>query len=124
MDTPDIFYRLRARGYTVTSLARIFGVDRTTLYRWVKNRSTVHLIALEALASNGRSPNLPRPKPTCVGCGAHERIEVHHKVPKSMGGTNDPENLVDLCDHCHRIMVHGDGLRALNELHALANPHP
>lgn len=38
----------------------------------------------------------------CVVCGATERLEVHHIVPRRLGGSNDPVNLVTLCAACHR----------------------
>ncbi len=40
----------------------------------------------------------------CGKCGAilDETYEVDHKVALYKGGTNDMENLVGLCPHCHR----------------------
>lgn len=38
----------------------------------------------------------------CRRCGATTRLEVHHVIPLSRGGTNDPDNLVTLCRTCHR----------------------
>ncbi len=29
---------------------------------------------------------------------------VHHKVPKSLGGTDDPSNLANLCPQCHDLL--------------------
>ena len=40
----------------------------------------------------------------CVECGTVARsadIDVHHLLPRSAGGTDDPSNLVTLCDGCH-----------------------
>lgn len=40
----------------------------------------------------------------CCRCGYSEHIEVlevHHKVPKKLGGSNEPENLEVLCANCH-----------------------
>lgn len=33
-------------------------------------------------------------------------LDRHHIVPKSRGGSNDPENFVLLCDSCHRAAPH------------------
>lgn len=38
----------------------------------------------------------------CNVCGhANEVLHVHHIIPLSEGGTNDPSNLVTLCHGCH-----------------------
>jgi len=39
---------------------------------------------------------------TTPGCGATRCLELHHRVPVSRGGTNDPGNLITLCRSCHR----------------------
>jgi hypothetical protein len=48
----------------------------------------------------------------CVvdGCGSRYRLEVHHIVPRSQGGTHDAENLVTLCWYHHHVQVHGRGM--------------
>ena len=38
------------------------------------------------------------------GCGQTRFLAVHHLVLRSEGGRNDPENLVTLCTHCHRLL--------------------
>lgn len=40
----------------------------------------------------------------CVECGIASKsadFDVHHLLPRSAGGTDDPSNLVTLCDGCH-----------------------
>jgi len=38
----------------------------------------------------------------CYKCGASEcKLDVHHIVPLSAGGTNDSWNLMTLCESCH-----------------------
>lgn len=37
------------------------------------------------------------------GCGRTNYLEIHHVVPRSRGGTNDPGNLTCLCSACHRL---------------------
>jgi hypothetical protein len=37
------------------------------------------------------------------GCDHMRFLEVHHLVPRSRGGTNDPSNLITLCSACHRL---------------------
>ncbi len=45
------------------------------------------------------------------GCNHTRFLEIHHLVPRSKGGTNDPTNLSVLCSACHRrIHAHGPAL--------------
>lgn len=39
--------------------------------------------------------------------GAH--FQIHHKHPRCMGGSDDPENLRCLCDACHRKLHSENG---------------
>lgn len=48
---------------------------------------------------------------TIDGCGSSYRLEVHHIVPRSRGGTHDAENLTTLCWWHHHIAIHGQGKR-------------
>jgi len=38
------------------------------------------------------------------GCSHTQFLEVHHKVPRSRGGVNSPDNLVVVCSACHRLL--------------------
>lgn len=37
----------------------------------------------------------------CVRCHSPGPLDVHHKIPVSQGGSNDPTNLESLCKLCH-----------------------
>lgn len=37
----------------------------------------------------------------CSDCGSSDRLQVHHIIPLSKGGTNHPFNLIVLCHNCH-----------------------
>jgi hypothetical protein len=37
-----------------------------------------------------------------TGCDATRFLEVHHRTPRSRGGSNRPDNLITLCSGCHR----------------------
>lgn len=41
---------------------------------------------------------------SCVVCG-YPLVHLHHLVPRSKGGTDDPSNLIDLCPN-HHALVH------------------
>lgn len=59
--------------------------------------------------SSRREAVLHRDNYTCQCCGKkHVRLEVHHIIFRSMGGTDDERNLITLCEKCHK-MIH-DGL--------------
>jgi len=51
-----------------------------------------------------------RHKCQSVGCDNTHYLEVHHKTPRSLGGTNDPANLLVLCSSCHK-MLHANGYK-------------
>lgn len=45
---------------------------------------------------------LERDNITCQSCGIGDcRLHVHHKVPRSAGGSDELDNLVTLCPDCH-----------------------
>ena len=50
------------------------------------------------------------------GCVSRYRLEAHHILPWSRGGTTDPDNLVTLCWFHHHIVVHEQGFQLF--------PHP
>ena len=45
------------------------------------------------------------------GCNCRRNLHIHHIIPRSHGGSNDPANLIVLCEKCH--------LRLLHDLHTL-----
>jgi 5-methylcytosine-specific restriction endonuclease McrA len=44
----------------------------------------------------------------CTACGATRDLEVHHIVPRRLGGPDEPANLITLCAACHS-RLHGSG---------------
>lgn len=64
--------------------------------------------------SSRKEAILNRDKYTCQVCGKkHTRLEVHHIIYRSQGGTNDENNLITLCEDCHS-KVH-DGKLAITK---------
>ena len=39
----------------------------------------------------------------CQGCGAMHHLQVHHKEFRSHSGDDSEENLITLCDRCHKL---------------------
>ena len=55
-----------------------------------------------------REAVLHRDNYTCQCCGKkHVRLEVHHIIFRSMGGTDDEKNLITLCEKCHKAVHDG-----------------
>jgi hypothetical protein len=46
---------------------------------------------------------------TIDGCGSSYRLEPHHVIPRSQGGSNDPDNLTTLCWYHHHVAIHKYG---------------
>jgi 5-methylcytosine-specific restriction endonuclease McrA len=48
---------------------------------------------------------LARDRHRCQGpdCGRIQFLEVHHIVPRKLGGANKTGNLITLCSACHRL---------------------
>lgn len=44
---------------------------------------------------------LERDRRRCRRCGNRWRLSPHHVKPRDQGGSNDPRNLITLCDACH-----------------------
>ena len=62
---------------------------------------------------------------TADGCGSRHHLQVHHIVPRSQGGTHDPENLTTLCWYHHHVVIHGRATRSIPTAHrsvAASNP--
>ena len=55
-----------------------------------------------------RTTNYLISHPKCEMCGSRATV-VHHKLPKSLGGTNAATNLMSLCFDCHqKVHSHGE----------------
>lgn len=47
-------------------------------------------------------------KDNCEKCKAKGGLEIHHKIPRAFGGTDNPENLMTFCWPCHFNARFGD----------------
>jgi len=52
--------------------------------------------------SQVRSEILKRDGYKCQKCGSTKNLQVHHIVRVVDGGESDPDNLITLCEKCHR----------------------
>lgn len=56
---------------------------------------------------------LERDDNKCTLCNSDKRINVHHIIERSAGGSNDVYNLVTLCYECHKEQHKTEGIYAL-----------
>jgi 5-methylcytosine-specific restriction endonuclease McrA len=49
---------------------------------------------------------LARDRWQCQFCGKRTNLEVHHQHSRAQGGKDQSENLITLCDSCHRNEHH------------------
>lgn len=40
----------------------------------------------------------------CVFCASRNKLTLHHVRPLALGGSNEPHNLVVLCNTCHSLI--------------------
>jgi len=71
--------------------------------RRVGKRSRLDPVSYENL----RQQVLRRDGWRCQSCGAMSTLEVHHQRFRSLSGVDSEENLITLCDRCHKA-VHGN----------------
>lgn len=56
------------------------------------------------------------------GCGAREKLAVHHIIPRKMGGTNALDNLMTVCMNCHLIVEKYGNIEDLDSLEVIPKP--
>jgi hypothetical protein len=97
-------------GYCLPGWLRdLITCDAKMAVTWIRNGvpiaqgSTAEVVApairRHVLARDGRC-RVP-------GCGSSKRLDLHHIVHRSNGGTNDASNLIALCPHHHRVHHRG-----------------
>ena len=68
-------------------------------------------------SGNGEQVNRLKAKQKCKELANHEcelcyakdtKLDVHHIVPVEEGGTDDQDNLICLCRHCHKVIHTGN----------------
>lgn len=52
----------------------------------------------------------------CATCCSHKNLEIHHRVPKVLGGDDSPNNLITLCEICHHAVHNSTSSIARKEL--------
>lgn len=62
----------------------------------------------EGLPVEVRQAVLARDGHKCFFCKATDNLHIHHMIPRSKGGTHDPENLLAVCEKCHAWLHEGE----------------
>ena len=110
----------RAYGHTYVHLVAVPGPARETLYLHEGNRAFLRVATVVAAGRTARYGHFALATTTsapptrtlaglrphqrlgvCQRCGRYGRVTVHHIIPLSQGGTDDPDNLLTLCPACH-----------------------
>ena len=69
----------------------------------VKNNKWMYQKGLKFGFANTKAFVLNRDKYTCQHCKTKRgTLEVHHIIFRSNGGSDEPDNLITLCKHCHK----------------------
>lgn len=72
---------------------------------WLQEHNWAYRKGVNYGYSNAREHALVRDKYTCQCCGKKNcRLEVHHIVFRRNGGSDNLENLVTLCEDCHKAV--------------------
>jgi len=63
----------------------------------------------QKVSPGARTKIINRDNNSCLRCrlGDETKLEVHHVLPISQGGTNDDSNLATLCSRCHKAAHEG-----------------
>ena len=91
----------RVCGASAETLAAELSVSVKTVGRRLK------LLCQEGYLQTSPTPklNLTAATGTCAACGLnYPLLDIHHIQPRAEGGSDDPDNLIDLCPNCHRLM--------------------
>lgn len=72
---------------------------------WLQEHKWAYQKGVNYGYANAREHALVRDKYTCQCCGKkNRRVEAHHIVFKSKNGSDDLENLITLCEDCHKAV--------------------
>ena len=71
---------------------------------WLQEQKWAYQKGVNYGYANAREHALVRDKYTCQCCGKKNcRLEVHHLLPRSRGGSDKLANLITLCSDCHHL---------------------
>lgn len=74
----------------------------------VNMRTGLNYSLIDSFNDTHRERILERDEYSCFICEQDHGLEVHHILPRGLGGDNSDDNLVALCIKCHRAVETGD----------------
>ena len=120
------FYLARETGYSFPTIGRVVAKDHTTvIHAYEKAKTNENIIAIakrrltgiegkdlvihmNRVKAHGRFAHVyERYGGKCYVCGFDEVVEVHHIIPKAVGGNDVIENLILLCPNHHALADRG-----------------
>lgn len=76
---------------------------------WLQEHKWAYQKGVNYGYANAREHALVRDNYTCQCCGKkNRRVEAHHIIYRSKGGSNDLENYITLCEDCHKAVHSGE----------------
>lgn len=73
---------------------------------------TLNYWNLSDIPKNTRDYILQRDEHKCQICGRETKLHIHHMTKRIDGGNHEPDNLITLCESCHRYVETLDVERA------------
>jgi 5-methylcytosine-specific restriction endonuclease McrA len=123
---------LRKRGYSTPHIGELLNRDHTTVINLLqkaekdpdvqeissamkdeKDKSLTGIVAEKILGKYAPIYEVYHGK--CAVCSFDEFVEVHHIVPRRMGGGDHPSNLILLCPNHHALVDRGQ--LAIRDIH-------
>lgn len=127
-------FTCREAGYSYPTIGKMINKDHTSIMHYVKkainNQKIIEmyeklfkkkdvgiLIAVgDKTIKSQKYRNIYRLyEGKCAICGFDEVVEIHHIVPRSLGGTDEPSNVIVLCPNHHALVDRG--LLRIKDLH-------
>jgi hypothetical protein len=88
---------------------------RNEAVRAASFQSTVDFNLVSGFTESLKSDVRRRDGNQCFICDKKSGLEVHHILPRKLGGSHDPNNLITLCIKCHRHIETGDKNHAVQK---------
>jgi hypothetical protein len=115
---PTIRHIISSHVNIVKKILKYIPIERTILnLEYFKfDKSIINEPGTKSNYTNVRYFVMARDQYQCQYNNSHDNnlLEVHHKIPRSEGGSDNPSNLITLCSHCHNL--HHQGLIDANKL--------
>lgn len=117
-------YIARKLGYTYTEISQELQRDHTTIMHLYKKSNSSELIKeifknrnIESETTHIKNISITNQRRygyiyeryggKCLVCGFNSIIEICHIIPRYIGGTNEPSNLIVLCPNHHAMFDRG-----------------